>query len=1040
MDIAASLIKLFFGSKADKDRKEVEPYLVKIKAVYPTIEALSNDELRARSSNLKKQIADFIAADEARIVELKARLELPDTSLSDKEKISKEIDETVKRIDEKIEQKLDELLPEAFAIMKDTARRFAQNETVEVTANDFDRELAATKDFVKIEGDKAIYATHWLAGGNDVRWDMIHYDVQLFGGVVLHKGKIAEMATGEGKTLVATLPVFLNALAGKGVHMVTVNDYLARRDSEWMGPMYQFHGLTVDCIDRHQPNSDARRKAYMADITFGTNNEYGFDYLRDNMVTYKANMVQRGHAYAIVDEVDSILIDEARTPLIISGRGEDSSSLYTQVDRFVRTLRKSVVVELEDKVSTDEQTDGDYVVDEKHKTCTLTASGIKKAEAYFKVENLAAAENMTLAHHIDQAIKAYGVMQRDIDYVVKDGQVIIVDEFTGRLMIGRRYNEGLHQAIEAKEGVKIAAESKTLATITFQNYFRMYKKLSGMTGTAKTEATEFTEIYGLNIVTVPTNRPRQRIDYPDAIYKTVNGKYNAVIQQVLECHQKGQPVLVGTVSVEKSETLAKMLQKYTRDFNVLNAKNHEREAEIVAQAGKKGAITIATNMAGRGTDIMLGGNAEFMAKAQMRKEHFCENLLNPEKPEDADPAAVEMLLTEANGHGDTEDANILAARKRFDELYAQCKPQIDAEAEQVRAAGGLFIIGTERHESRRIDNQLRGRAGRQGDPGASRFYLSLEDDLMRLFGGDRVSSLMDTLKIDEDTPIENRMITNTLESAQKKLEGRNFEIRKNVLKYDDVMNQQREIIYGQRRKVLDGEDISTEMHKMLRENIDSSCDQFLAGDVKDDWDFGALRRHYLGWLTAEEDLHYTVADFDAISRKGIADQLYDRGMKILADKEQRYGAPIMRELERICLLKCVDRMWMDHIDNMDQLRQGIALRGYGQKDPVVEYRIEGFDMFDQMVDSIRESSVKMLLTIEIRQAGAAPKREQVAKPTGEGFVPGNGAPGAKGAPHGQPVRVIKIGRNDPCPCGSGLKWKKCTCAKYHPEGTSTNEN
>ena len=866
-----------------------------------------------------------------------------------------------------------------------------------------------------------------------------HFDVQLMGGAALHWGNIAEMKTGEGKTLVATLPSYLNALEGKGVHVVTVNDYLASYQSELMGRIYRFLGMNVGCIITDQKPAE-RRKQYNADITYGTNNEFGFDYLRDNMAWEKADLVQRGHHYAIVDEVDSILIDEARTPLIISGKGEDSSSLYTQVDRFVRTLHKSVVVELEDKVEADEQTDGDYVVDEKHKTCTLTAKGIQKAEEYFKVENLAAAENMTLAHHIDQAIKAYGVMQKDIDYVVKNGEVIIVDEFTGRLMIGRRYNEGLHQAIEAKEGVKIAAESKTLATITFQNYFRMYKKLSGMTGTAKTEATEFTEIYGLNIVTVPTNRPNIRKDYPDAVYKTVNGKYKAVIEQVLECHKNGQPVLVGTVSVEKSETLARMLQKYTRDFNVLNAKNHEREAEIVAQAGKKGAITIATNMAGRGTDIMLGGNAEFMAKAQMRKEHFCENLLNPEKPEDADPAAVEMLLTEANGHGDTEDANILAARKRFDDLYAQCKPQIDAEAEQVRAAGGLFIIGTERHESRRIDNQLRGRAGRQGDPGASRFYLSLEDDLMRLFGGDRVSSLMDTLKIDEDTPIENRMITNTLESAQKKLEGRNFEIRKNVLKYDDVMNQQREIIYGQRRKVLDGEDISTEMHKMLRENIDSSCDQFLAGDVKDDWDFGALHRHYLGWLTTEEDLHYTVADFDAISRKGIADQLYDRGMKILADKEQRYGAPIMRELERICLLKCVDRMWMDHIDNMDQLRQGIALRGYGQKDPVVEYRIEGFDMFDQMVDSIRESSVKMLLTIEIRQAGAAPKREQVAKPAGEGFVPGNGAPGAKGAPHGQPVRVIKIGRNDPCPCGSGLKWKKCTCAKYHPEGTSTNEN
>ena len=867
---------------------------------------------------------------------------------------------------------------------------------------------------------------------------MKHFPVQVTGGIALHRGDIAEMQTGEGKTLVATLPAYLNALTGEGVHIVTVNDYLAKRDSEWMGKLYRWLGLNVGLIVQGI-DGDARRRAYNADITYGTNNEYGFDYLRDNMVTYKDNMVQRGHAFAIVDEVDSILIDEARTPLIISGKGEDSSSLYTQVDRFVRTLHKSVVVELEDKVEADEQTDGDYVVDEKHKTCTLTAKGIQKAEEYFKVENLAAAENMTLAHHIDQAIKAYGVMQKDIDYVVKNGEVIIVDEFTGRLMIGRRYNEGLHQAIEAKEGVKIAAESKTLATITFQNYFRMYKKLSGMTGTAKTEATEFTEIYGLNIVTVPTNRPNIRKDYPDAVYKTVNGKYKAVIEQVMECHKNGQPVLVGTVSVEKSETLAKMLQRYTRDFNVLNAKNHEREAEIVAQAGKKGAITIATNMAGRGTDIMLGGNAEFMAKAQMRKEHFCENLLNPEKPEDADPSAVELLLTESDGHGETTDEKILAARKRFEELYAQYKPAIEAEADEVRKAGGLFIIGTERHESRRIDNQLRGRAGRQGDPGASRFYLSLEDDLMRLFGGDRVAGLMDTLKIDEDTPIENRMITNTLESAQKKLEGRNFEIRKNVLKYDDVMNQQREIIYGQRHKVLDGEDISAEMHKMLRENIDSSCAQFLAGDVKDEWDFGALRRHYQGWLTTDADFHYTVEDYDSLSREGIAELLYDRGMDVLNDKEQRYGAPLMRELERICLLKCVDRQWMDHIDNMDQLRQGIALRGYGQKDPVVEYRIEGFDMFDQMVDSIRESSIKMLLTIEVRKAGAAPKREQVAKPTGEGFVPGNGAPGAKGAPKGQPVRVIKIGRNDPCPCGSGLKWKKCTCAQYHPDGAGNTQ-
>ena len=887
---------------------------------------------------------------------------------------------------------------------------------------------------------------------------MKHFPVQVTGGIALHRGDIAEMQTGEGKTLVATLPAYLNALTGEGVHIVTVNDYLAKRDSEWMGKLYRWLGLSVGLIVQGM-DGDARREAYNADITYGTNNEFGFDYLRDNMVTYKDNMVQRGHAYAVVDEVDSILIDEARTPLIISGRGEDSSSLYTQVDRFVRTLRKSVVVELEDKVETDEQADGDYIVDEKHKTCTLTAKGIKKAEEYFKIENLAAAENMTLAHHIDQAIKAYGVMQRDIDYVVKDGEVLIVDEFTGRLMIGRRYNEGLHQAIEAKEGVKIAAESKTLATITFQNYFRMYKKLSGMTGTASTEADEFSEIYGLNIVSIPTNKPRARKDLPDSVYKTVNGKYNAVIEQVAECHAKGQPVLVGTVSVEKSEALSKLLKKKGIEHNVLNAKQHEREAEIVAQAGKQGAVTIATNMAGRGTDIMLGGNVTYMAKAALKKELSKELTANlaelkdayehekarakasgtelPTPPEAGIDAKLEMLMTECDGHAETEDAEILHARKRFEELCEEFTPEVKREAEVVREAGGLFIIGTERHESRRIDNQLRGRAGRQGDPGASRFYLSLEDDLMRLFGGDRVQGLMGTLGIDEDTPIENRMITSTIESAQKKLEGRNFEIRKNVLKYDDVMNQQREIIYGQRRKVLDGEDISAEMHNMLKENIESSCKQFLAGDVKDEWDFGALRRHYLGWLTTDADFHYTVADYDSISQESIADMLYQRGMDVLNDKEQRYGAPLMRELERICLLKCVDRQWMDHIDNMDQLRQGIVLRGYGQKDPVVEYRIEGFDMFDQMVDSIRESSVKMLLTIEVREAGKAPKREQVAKPTGEGYVPGNGAPGAKGAPKGQPVRVIKIGRNDPCPCGSGLKWKKCTCAKYHPEGSHT---
>ena len=855
---------------------------------------------------------------------------------------------------------------------------------------------------------------------------MKHFPVQVTGGIALHRGDIAEMQTGEGKTLVATLPAYLNALTGEGVHIVTVNDYLAKRDSEWMGKLYRWLGLSVGLIVQGM-DGDARREAYNADITYGTNNEFGFDYLRDNMVTYKDNMVQRGHAYAVVDEVDSILIDEARTPLIISGRGEDSSSLYTQVDQFVRTLRKSVVVELEDKVETDEQADGDYIVDEKHKTCTLTAKGIKKAEEYFKIENLAAAENMTLAHHIDQAIKAYGVMQRDIDYVVKDGEVLIVDEFTGRLMIGRRYNEGLHQAIEAKEGVKIAAESKTLATITFQNYFRMYKKLSGMTGTAKTEATEFTEIYGLNIVTVPTNRPVVRKDYPDAIYKTINGKYNAVIKQVMECHKNGQPVLVGTVSVEKSETLAKMLQKYTRDFNVLNAKNHEREAEIVAQAGKKGAITIATNMAGRGTDIMLGGNAEYMAKAQMRKEHFCEKLLNPEKPEEALPAAVELLLIEADGHGETTDANILAVRKRFDELYAQYKPLTEAEAEEVRAAGGLFIIGTERHESRRIDNQLRGRAGRQGDPGASRFFLSLEDDLMRIFGGERVQNLMDTLGLEEDMPIENKLITNTIESAQKKLEASNFAIRKQVLQYDDVMNQQREIIYKQRQMVLDGEDISGKLHEMMRQSIDDACGNYLNGETPDDWDFAGLRRHFMNWLCLPSDFNYTTEQLNDITREGIADELYKRGMEILSAKESKYGAATMRELERICLLRNVDSKWMEHIDNMDQLKQGMGLRGYGQHDPVVEYRLEGFAMFDEMIASIREDAVHMLLTIEVRQQNAEPKREQVAKPTGEGAPT---QPGAKGA---APVRVTKIGRNDPCPCGSGLKWKKCTCKEYHPD-------
>ena len=874
------------------------------------------------------------------------------------------------------------------------------------------------------------------------------YPVQIIGGIVLHRSCIAEMQTGEGKTLVATMPVYLNALTGEGVHVVTVNDYLAKRDSEWMGKVYRFLGLTVGLVI-HDVQPQDRRKAYLADVTYGTNNEFGFDYLRDNMVVYKASMVQRGHAYAIVDEVDSILIDEARTPLIISGKGEDSSVMYKRADDFAKTLKKSVIVELDDKVEADEQVDGDYVVDEKHKTCTLTESGVKKAEAWFNVENLADADNMTLRHYIDGAIKARGVMHRDTDYIVKDGEVIIVDEFTGRLMYGRRFNDGLHQAIEAKEGVTVAAESKTLASITFQNYFRMYKKLGGMTGTASTEADEFSEIYGLQIVSIPTNKPRARKDLPDSVYKTINGKYNAVIEQVAECHAKGQPVLVGTVSVEKSEALSKLLKKRGIEHNVLNAKQHEREAEIVAQAGKQGAVTIATNMAGRGTDIMLGGNVTYMAKATLRKEltrqmnadlevlkdeyeHAkarakAQGLPIPPAPDTAYEAKVEMLMTECDGHADTQDADILAARKRFDELVAEYEPEVKREAEAVREAGGLFIIGTVRHESRRIDNQLRGRPGRQGDPGASRFFLSLEDDLMRIFGGERVQGLMDTLGLDEDMPIENKLITNTIESAQKKLEASNFAIRKQVLQYDDVMNQQREIIYKQRQMVLDGEDISDKLHEMMKQSIDETCESFLSGETADDWDFAALRRHYLNWLCLPTDFNYTAEQLNDLKREDVAKVLYERGMSILESKEQKYGAPMMRELERICLLRNVDSKWMEHIDNMDQLKQGMSLRGYGQRDPIVEYRIEGFAMFDEMIATIREDAVHMLLTIEVRQQNQEPKREQVAKPTGEG------APAQAGAKGSTPVRLTKIGRNDPCPCGSGLKWKKCTCKEYHPD-------
>ena len=799
------------------------------------------------------------------------------------------------------------------------------------------------------------------------------FPVQVIGGIALHRCCIAEMQTGEGKTLVATLPVYLNALTGKGVHVVTVNDYLARRDSEEMGKTYRFLGLTVGLVTQDGTDKEDRRAAYAADVTYGTNNEFGFDYLRDNMVSSKANMVQRGHHYAIVDEVDSILVDEARTPLIISGKGDASDQLYQEANQFAKTLKKAVIVELDDKEDTDEQADGDYVVDEKHKTCTLTEDGIHKAEAWFHVENLSDPSNMELLHHINQAIRAHGVMQKDIDYVVKNGEVVIVDEFTGRLMNGRRYNEGLHQAIEAKEGVAVAAESKTLATITFQNYFRMYEKLSGMTGTASTEADEFNEIYGLNIVTVPTNKPKARQDLPDTVYKTMQAKYRAVCEQVKACHDKGQPVLVGTVSIEKSELISEMLKQMGVPHNVLNAKQHEKEAEIVAQAGKLGAVTIATNMAGRGTDITLGGNAGYMAKAQLRKEiqnQYAEAAQQKQaEGEDAGTEdysdRIEQLVVESDGHADTTDAEILAARKRYNELLAQFKPGVDEEGKKVREVGGLYIIGTERHEARRIDNQLRGRAGRQGDPGVSRFFLSLEDDLMRIFGGDRIQTLMETMGVDEDTPLETRMLSNTIETAQKKLEARNFNIRKQVLSYDDVMNQQRTIIYEQRQKVLAGVDISEELRDMLKQSITDRVNLCMAGEDPAGWNFDALRRYYQGWLCTSEEFHFSPDQLKIVKPKDVIAVLLDRAYQILSAKEEGYGCTIMRDLERACLLRNVDEKWMNHIDAMEQLKKGITLRSYGQHDPVVEYRIEGFDMFDEMVNEIREDTIRMLILAEI---------------------------------------------------------------------------
>ena len=826
--------------------------------------------------------------------------------------------------------------------------------------------------------------------------DMRPYPVQIIGGIILHQGRIAEMKTGEGKTLVETLPAYLNALSGKGVHIVTVNDYLAKRDSEWMGKVFSYMGLSVGLVI-HGVENDDRREAYASDITYGTNNEFGFDYLRDNMVTYKENRVQRGFNYAIVDEVDSILIDEARTPLIISGRGDKSTDLYQKADRFVRTLTAIKVKEHDDKEETDD-VNADYIIDEKANTATLTPRGAEKAEMYFNVENINDADNMTLLHHINQAIKAHGVMKRDVDYVVKDGEVIIVDEFTGRLMLGRRYNDGLHQAIEAKEGVTVARENRTLATITFQNYFRMYHKLSGMTGTAMTEADEFREIYGLDVVEIPTNKPVIREDMPDVVYKTEAAKFRAVIDEIVDAHAKNQPVLVGTISIEKSEVLSSMLKKRGIPHNVLNAKHHDREAEIVAQAGMPGAVTIATNMAGRGTDIMLGGNAEFLAKAEMRKQGYDEEMINA-----------------ATAYFETGAEDILAARALYRELYKKFKEEIAPKAEEVRNAGGLYIIGTERHESRRIDNQLRGRAGRQGDPGKTRFYVSLEDDLMRLFGGERLQSLMTTLKIDEDMPIDAKLISSSIESAQRKVEGRNFEMRKNVLKFDDVMNKQREIIYGQRSKVLEGEDLKSEIAKMRAESVEKTADIYLAADEdKENWNLNGLRDYYSGWLLTDGDLRFDKDEFEKLKKEDVVRIIRDRMEERYAAREKEFGEETMRELERVALLRNVDLKWMDHIDDMSDLKQGIYLRGYGQHDPVVEYRIEGFEMFDSMIEAIREDTVKMLLTVRLR--AEEPKREQVAVPMESG---GDGT-----APQ-RPATKKKVGRNDPCPCGSGKKYKHC---------------
>ena len=901
-------LKKLFGDYSSKEIKRVQPLVKKVLSYEEEYAALSDSELRAKTDEFKKRLADG--------------------------------------------ETLDDLLPEAFAVCREASWRVL---------------------------------------------NMKHFPVQIEGGIILHQGRIAEMKTGEGKTLVATLPAYLNALSGKGVHIVTVNDYLARRDSEWMGKVYRFLGLTVGLVVNGLDNAE-RRAAYAADITYGTNNEMGFDYLRDNMVLYIDDKVQRGHNFAIVDEVDSILIDEARTPLIISGMGEQSSQLYSLANDFVRRLKCLRIAETDPKMNLEdiaEENGADYIVDEKAKTATLTKSGIAKAEKAFGVANLSDPENLTLSHHINIAIRAHGVMKRDTDYVVKDGQVLIVDEFTGRIMLGRRYNDGLHQAIEAKEGVKIAKENKTLATITLQNYFRLYAKLSGMTGTAMTESQEFQEIYSLDVVEIPTNKPVQRVDHQDSIYINTQYKLGAIIKQIVECHEKGQPVLVGTVSIEKSEIVSAALKKHSIKHNVLNAKFHEKEAEIIAQAGKFGAVTIATNMAGRGTDIMLGGNAEYLAKSEMRRQEYSDE-----------------LIAEATGFSETDNEEILEAREKFRTLEKKYKDEIADEAERVRQAGGLFIIGTERHESRRIDNQLRGRSGRQGDPGESRFFLSLEDDLLRLFGGDRMLNMVKNLPMD-DTPIEVGIVTKAVENAQRKVEGNNFAARRHLLSYDDVINRQREVIYAQRDRVLNGEDMKKTIKKMVEESLTDAVSFYCpAGTPSSEWHLASLREKYLGWLTKEDDFKG-----EKQSSEEILEMLLDRADTLYEEREQAFGEDTMREIERAMLLRCVDLKWMDHIDAIDELKRGIGLVAYGQRDPVVAFREESADMFDAMIDSIREDTVRIVLSAQFRTDEEV-KREQVSKVTATS--------GGDGTEEKRPVKKTgKIGVNDPCPCGSGKKYKKC---------------